>query len=70
MEPTTTIQCPGTCTVVIEHRLNWQEAISLPLTSEVVGDYMALYGLILAAAVAVLAVKAIYNRFRIDTHEG
>lgn len=69
MEPSQTITCAGTCTVVIEHHLNWQDAIASPLTSEQVGDYMALWGLFVGAAVAVLVAKAIYNRFRIDHGE-
>lgn len=69
MEPTPTyIECANTCTVTIQHQLDWQQAIALPLTSEQAEDYMALWGLILVAAVAVLCAKAIYNRFRID-HE-
>lgn len=69
MEPSTTVQCSGTCTLVIDHRINWADAISSPLTSDQVGDYMAVWAAFLAAGVAVLVVKAIYNRFRID-HEG
>jgi hypothetical protein len=36
------------------------------LTSGKVQDYMALWSAFLVAAVAVLAAKALYNRFRLD----
>lgn len=53
------VTCSGTCTMTIT--LAWPE-----LTEEKVTDYMEMWGMFIAIGVAVLCLKSIYNRFRID----
>lgn len=59
-----TVVCGAACTVT--HVLSIDPGM---LTPEQVTDYLALWMAFLVAAVAVLGVKAIYNRFRIDHGE-
>jgi hypothetical protein len=61
-----TITCAGSCSLTVTHLIQLDGFTGL--TPEKVGDYVALWGAFLVAAVVVLCVKAIYRRFRID-HE-
>lgn len=62
------IQCPAQpdpCRVTVVHVIDWNAATA-PLTPEHVADYMSLWMAFLVAAVAILGLKAVYKRFRID----
>lgn len=60
-----TIECSGSCTVTIEHEFSADT-----LTPERVADYLELFSAFLVAAVLVLCIKSLYNRFRIDSNHG
>jgi len=66
-------QCStGNCSIPVEvshtHNIAWPDTLT-GLSEAKVSDYMSVWTLFLVAAVCVLCAKALYNRFRIDTHE-
>jgi hypothetical protein len=64
--------CEAACTIthVVSVSPGTLTTVAAPMTAEQVVDYLALWSLLLLAAVTAICGKAIYSRFKLSKYEG